>query len=171
MRSADLSISIGFTSPQLTINGNTAGSSVVLGSGSSSSNLLKPDGISLEGIQPAPLVTVNEQEQLESPFVTITQQAAELSQQTVSQPDPVSPTSDLVDPDKITSDSSATINQALQGLNQQSSQVRERRSELESQATEINNEIRELRQKEQEINRKKFQLQNASIGNRINLQA
>ncbi|TQV77480.1 hypothetical protein FLL45_05935 [Aliikangiella marina] len=104
----------------------------------------------------ASVISVSEEGRIESPFVSISEQAANLSNQ--NQPLPASETIDQL-PGQI------------RNLNQQQQQIRVRQEDLAQQERSIEQEINLLQRKELEINRKRFELQRqSSIGSIINLQ-
>ena len=113
--------------------------------------------IATNGIKPEPILTVDEQGDISSPYVEITQQLTENSairQQKSSQP--------------AVQDN--TLSQ-LQELTGQQQDIQARKESLEEQEQKIEQEINQLQQKELEINRKRFQLQRQSnLGQFINVQ-
>jgi chromosome segregation ATPase len=108
-------------------------------------------------LQPEPLVAVTEEGELQSPFISITQQSSQNLAVSEQRPEGL-PQQDLAA-------------QQIQRLSGQQQDIRARRESLEEQEQEIEREINQLQQKESEINRKRFQLQQqTSLGQFVNLQ-
>lgn len=107
-------------------------------------------------IQPAPVIRVNEQNSIESPFIEITQEASDNRLTANTAPTSVSP------PD--------TSRTQIRELTLEQSNIQDRQNSLESEQREIQQDIDELQRRELEINRKKFELQRqTSLGNIINI--
>ena len=112
------------------------------------------------GIQPAPIVKVNESGRLESPYVKITQELSDNANRKLPATQPAISTS------------KTSTSKLIQNIVQQQQAVEVRRESLEKEQSVIESEINKLQKQELELNRKKFQIQQQkSIGDTINLKS
>ncbi|TQV85804.1 hypothetical protein [Aliikangiella coralliicola] len=148
----DTSVSQGSTAALSSATLNVANSP----SSNSTSANISASTVGNVGITPAPVIQVNQDDQLESPFIEINRQVAQdnnINQQSFEPPPP----------------QDSTLNQ-LRELTTEQQDIQSRQDALQQQEQQIEREISQLQQKELEINRKRFQLQQQSIGNFINFQ-
>ena len=113
--------------------------------------------IAAEGIQPSPVIRVNEQAEIESPFIEITENTANNLNTTEQQSPQLQPQDNTP--------------RQIRELSGQQRVIESQRELLEDEQLEIQQEINELQRKELEINRRRFELQRqSSLGQIINLQ-
>lgn len=104
-----------------------------------------------------PLVSVSQEGQIESPFVSISQQASDLNNQNQQLPDNAQPVDQ--------------VPRQIRSLNEEQQNIRVRQDDLAKEERAIEQEINDLQRRELEINRKRFELQRqSSVGSIVNLQ-
>lgn len=141
-------------------NASLAVAGATVNTGSTNNNQASQSSVtSNQQIQPSPIISVNEQGGIESPFIDITQEISTNQSNSLAQALP-----------GTVNQTDRTNNNQLRELISEQLNIQERQQSLESEQQEIEQEIDRLQQRELEINRKKFELQRqSSLGNIINI--